>query len=314
MPKGNRQSTANSLRTTNIWAKTIGQTHAAGFGDNEVESDHRRRSNKGIEGDAEFERMKAILRQSKASRDGKFVDDGRGRWKGKKRLKGQFVPPPLLSGANKPSATASNVKPGSLVVYDSSDFSSSSDEDQGDEVTGDAVICKREEAHTSQPDQNNGLEKKPIVGEDRSEALHMEKKKDIRRKNKRQKKKEKKKKKKEKKKKEKKRKKKEKKKKKKKKKKKTKKKKKNKKEKDKEKRKMDEKTETKKRKRFEDAKLQNRPLPPILNPSSSSSSSSSTSAASSSSSTSASSSSSSDSDSDSDFRMQVQKRKKRRLQ
>ena len=91
MPKGNRQSTANALKTTSIWAKTIGQKHAAGFGANEVEVDDRRRTNKGIEGDAEFERMKAILRQSKASRDGTFVDDEEVH--GKAAFEGQFVAP-----------------------------------------------------------------------------------------------------------------------------------------------------------------------------------------------------------------------------
>ena len=130
MPKGNRQSTASSLRTTSIWAKTIGQTHAAGFGANEVEVDERRKTNKGVEGDAEFERMKAILRQSKASRDGTFVDDGRGKWKGKRRLKGQFVAPTLPSSLRRTSgAAAAGSEPGGGEQHSDSDFSSS-DEDE----------------------------------------------------------------------------------------------------------------------------------------------------------------------------------------
>ena len=102
MPAGNRQTTSGALRTNDMWSKAIGQKHNNGFGQNDVDDDgpHKRRKvPKAVEGSEEYERVRAILRSSKASRDGTVQDDGRGRWKGKARLKGLFVAPVLPSSA-----------------------------------------------------------------------------------------------------------------------------------------------------------------------------------------------------------------------
>ena len=135
MPANNRQTTDSSLQTNAIWAKAIGQTHQAGFGQNEVDDNdgkpgRRRRVPKAVEGSEEYERVAAILRQTKSSRDGTVQDDGRGRWKGKKRLKGLFVAPPMPGSSGMGEGGRKNSEDEGEESWSDSDKSDESGDDE----------------------------------------------------------------------------------------------------------------------------------------------------------------------------------------
>lgn len=176
MPAGNRQTTASSLKTNDIWSKAIGQTNKEGFGQNEVEESTgiggRRKVPKAIEGSEEYERVRAILRSSKAGRDGQVQDDGRGRWKGKSRLKGLFAPPPMPS-----TSSSSNGKNGDGSQDEGeeswSDSDGSNDEDK-EEGEGEGEGASKESSSSMSTTTAVVVQEKPKTREEAIQIYNVE--------------------------------------------------------------------------------------------------------------------------------------------
>ena len=113
MPAGNRVETSVSLRTTGIWANTIGHDPYAGVAEKA----------KSAPAENVFEKSKAVFAAARLA-GGVEVDEDRGAWKGLGRLKGGFAVPSYAPvGEAEP-------KPAKLPVVDDDEEDSDSESEE----------------------------------------------------------------------------------------------------------------------------------------------------------------------------------------